>query len=94
MYFTVFNQYSLFVDVFNHFLHSIISSNILMFFNINPLFQIDAHVDTLTSEQASFVLNNTGLATIYNTVLQYQPSQVHNTVSLRKCDIIVTALLL
>ncbi|XP_041348478.1 conserved oligomeric Golgi complex subunit 6-like [Gigantopelta aegis] len=37
--------------------------------------QIDAHVDTLTSEQASFVLNNTGLATIYNTIQQYQPSQ-------------------
>jgi hypothetical protein len=37
--------------------------------------QIDAHTDTLVSEQASFILNNSGLAQVYSTVQQYQPDQ-------------------
>ena len=35
--------------------------------------QLDAHLDTLVSEQASFVLARSGLAYIYNTVQQHQP---------------------
>ncbi|XP_050411932.1 conserved oligomeric Golgi complex subunit 6 [Patella vulgata] len=37
--------------------------------------QIEAHVDTLISEQASFVLTRVGLSTIYGIVENYQPSQ-------------------
>lgn len=37
--------------------------------------QVDAQVDTLVSEQASFVLNRVGLAHIYATVQQHQPKQ-------------------
>ncbi|XP_071081994.1 conserved oligomeric Golgi complex subunit 6-like [Haliotis cracherodii] len=37
--------------------------------------QVDAHVDTLISEQASFVLGRVGLSPIYSSVQQHQPSQ-------------------
>ncbi|ESO91200.1 hypothetical protein LOTGIDRAFT_209569 [Lottia gigantea] len=37
--------------------------------------QIDAHVDTLISEQAAFVLNRVGLSSIYGTVQTHQTSQ-------------------
>ena len=37
------------------------------------VFQIDAHVDTLVSEQASFVLHRAGLAQMYAMVQQHQP---------------------
>ncbi|XP_033746599.1 conserved oligomeric Golgi complex subunit 6-like [Pecten maximus] len=37
--------------------------------------QVDAQVDTLVSEQASFVLNKVGLAFVYGTVQQHQPKQ-------------------
>ncbi|XP_064638798.1 conserved oligomeric Golgi complex subunit 6-like [Lineus longissimus] len=37
--------------------------------------QTDAHIDTLVSEQASFVLTRAGLAQIYSVVQQHQPKQ-------------------
>ena len=37
--------------------------------------QIDAHTDSLVSEQASYILAHTGLAHIYGIVQQHQPSQ-------------------
>ncbi|OWF39301.1 conserved oligomeric Golgi complex subunit 6-like [Mizuhopecten yessoensis] len=37
--------------------------------------QVDAQIDTLVSEQASFVLNKVGLAFVYGTVQQHQPKQ-------------------
>ncbi|KAI0217702.1 Conserved oligomeric Golgi complex subunit 6 [Lamellibrachia satsuma] len=37
--------------------------------------QVDAHIDTLVSEQASFVLNQSGLAYLFGTVQQHQPKQ-------------------
>ncbi|WAR24954.1 COG6-like protein [Mya arenaria] len=37
--------------------------------------QVDAHIDALVSEQASFVLNRVDLAQIYGTIQQYQPKQ-------------------
>ncbi|XP_064604827.1 conserved oligomeric Golgi complex subunit 6-like [Liolophura sinensis] len=37
--------------------------------------QIDAHVDTLVSEQASFVLTRVGLVHLYGIVQQHQPKQ-------------------
>ena len=36
-------------------------------------FQIDAHVDTLVSEQAAFILNRTNLTELYSAVQQHQP---------------------
>ena len=39
------------------------------------ILQIDAHVDTLVSEQAAFVLNRSNLAELYSAVQQYQPKQ-------------------
>ena len=42
-------------------------------------FKVDAQVDTLVSEQASFVLNRVGLAHVYATVQQHQPKQVCDT---------------
>uniref|UniRef100_A0A4W3K231 Conserved oligomeric Golgi complex subunit 6 n=1 Tax=Callorhinchus milii TaxID=7868 RepID=A0A4W3K231_CALMI len=38
-------------------------------------FQIEAHLDTLINEQASFVLTRAGLSHIYNSVQQYKPEQ-------------------
>ncbi|EHB07452.1 Conserved oligomeric Golgi complex subunit 6 [Heterocephalus glaber] len=38
-------------------------------------FQIEAHLDTLISEQASYVLTRVGLSYIYNTVQQHKPEQ-------------------
>jgi len=40
------------------------------------IFQVEAHIDTLVSEQASFVLNQSGLAYLFGTVQQHQPKQV------------------
>ncbi|KAK2156367.1 hypothetical protein LSH36_215g03002 [Paralvinella palmiformis] len=37
--------------------------------------QIDAHVDTLLSEQAAFILNRTDLAHVYGIVQQHNPAQ-------------------
>lgn len=37
--------------------------------------QMDAHIDTLVSEQASFVLNRANLAQVYGTIQQHQPKQ-------------------
>ena len=45
-----------------------------MFFFLH--LQIDAHIDTLVSEQASFILNRAGLAHAYGIVQQHQPNQV------------------
>ena len=42
------------------------------------LLQIDAHIDTLVSEQASFILHQTELAHIYAMVQQHQPEQVRS----------------
>ncbi|XP_030778047.1 conserved oligomeric Golgi complex subunit 6 isoform X2 [Rhinopithecus roxellana] len=39
-------------------------------------FQIEAHLDTLINEQASYVLTRVGLSSIYNTVQQHKPEQV------------------
>ncbi|XP_059820011.1 conserved oligomeric Golgi complex subunit 6 [Hypanus sabinus] len=38
-------------------------------------FQIEAHLDTLINEQASFVLTRSGLSYIYNCVQQHKPEQ-------------------
>ncbi|XP_078401396.1 conserved oligomeric Golgi complex subunit 6 isoform X1 [Cetorhinus maximus] len=38
-------------------------------------FQIEAHLDTLINEQASFVLTRAGLSYIYNSVQQHKPEQ-------------------
>ncbi|XP_063474917.1 conserved oligomeric Golgi complex subunit 6 isoform X4 [Symphalangus syndactylus] len=38
-------------------------------------FQIEAHLDTLINEQASYVLTRVGLSYIYNTVQQHKPEQ-------------------
>ncbi|XP_077340322.1 conserved oligomeric Golgi complex subunit 6 [Lithobates pipiens] len=38
-------------------------------------FQIEAHLDTLINEQASFVLTRAGLSQIYNCVQQHKPEQ-------------------
>uniref|UniRef100_H0XGE1 Conserved oligomeric Golgi complex subunit 6 n=1 Tax=Otolemur garnettii TaxID=30611 RepID=H0XGE1_OTOGA len=38
-------------------------------------FQIEAHLDTLINEQASYVLTRIGLSYIYNTVQQHKPEQ-------------------
>ncbi|XP_069747825.1 conserved oligomeric Golgi complex subunit 6 isoform X4 [Narcine bancroftii] len=38
-------------------------------------FQIEAHLDTLINEQASFVLTRAGLSYIYNNVQQHKPEQ-------------------
>lgn len=38
---------------------------------------MDAHIDTLVSEQASFVLNRANLAQVYGTIQQHQPKQVY-----------------
>uniref|UniRef100_A0A2K5Q3Y7 Conserved oligomeric Golgi complex subunit 6 n=1 Tax=Cebus imitator TaxID=2715852 RepID=A0A2K5Q3Y7_CEBIM len=37
--------------------------------------QIEAHLDTLINEQASYVLTRVGLSNIYNTVQQHKPEQ-------------------
>ncbi|CAH1781027.1 unnamed protein product, partial [Owenia fusiformis] len=37
--------------------------------------QIDAHIDTLTSEQASYILNSIDMAQMYGLVQQHQPKQ-------------------
>jgi len=42
------------------------------------LLQIDAHTDTLISEQASVILGHCGLAQLYGIAQQYQPQQVCN----------------
>uniref|UniRef100_A0A8I6G9T5 Conserved oligomeric Golgi complex subunit 6 n=1 Tax=Rattus norvegicus TaxID=10116 RepID=A0A8I6G9T5_RAT len=39
-------------------------------------FQIEAHLDTLINEQASYVLTRVGLSYIYNTIQQHRPDQV------------------
>lgn len=39
-------------------------------------FQIEAHLDTLINEQASYVLTRAGLSYIYNSVQQHKPEQV------------------
>ncbi|XP_070265236.1 conserved oligomeric Golgi complex subunit 6 isoform X1 [Myotis yumanensis] len=38
-------------------------------------FQIEAHLDTLINEQASYVLTRSGLSYIYNTIQQHKPEQ-------------------
>ncbi|XP_021051298.1 conserved oligomeric Golgi complex subunit 6 [Mus pahari] len=38
-------------------------------------FQIEAHLDTLINEQASYVLTRVGLSYIYNTIQQHKPDQ-------------------
>ncbi|KAF7239924.1 Conserved oligomeric Golgi complex subunit 6 [Varanus komodoensis] len=38
-------------------------------------FQIEAHLDTLINEQASYVLTRVGLSSIYNIVQQHRPEQ-------------------
>ncbi|XP_036084842.1 conserved oligomeric Golgi complex subunit 6 isoform X2 [Rousettus aegyptiacus] len=38
-------------------------------------FQIEAHLDTLINEQASYVLTRAGLSSIYNTIQQHKPEQ-------------------
>ncbi|KAM7110746.1 conserved oligomeric Golgi complex subunit 6 isoform 3-T3 [Molossus nigricans] len=38
-------------------------------------FQIEAHLDTLINEQASYVLTRVGLSYIYNTIQQHKPEQ-------------------
>ncbi|XP_008947183.1 PREDICTED: conserved oligomeric Golgi complex subunit 6-like, partial [Merops nubicus] len=38
-------------------------------------FQIEAHLDTLINEQASYVLTRAGLSYIYNSVQQHKPEQ-------------------
>ncbi|EDL35231.1 component of oligomeric golgi complex 6, isoform CRA_b [Mus musculus] len=38
-------------------------------------FQIEAHLDTLINEQASYVLTRVGLSYIYNTIQQHRPDQ-------------------
>lgn len=40
------------------------------------LFQIEAHLDTLINEQASYVLTRAGLSYIYSSVQQHKPQQV------------------
>lgn len=42
------------------------------------LLQIDAHIDTMVSEQAAFILNRVDLAQIYGAIQQHQPKQVNN----------------
>lgn len=39
-------------------------------------FQIEAHLDTLINEQASYVLTRAGLSYIYNALQQHKPEQV------------------
>ncbi|NWU49346.1 COG6 protein, partial [Dromas ardeola] len=39
-------------------------------------FQIEAHLDTLINEQASYVLTRAGLSYIYNALQQHRPEQV------------------
>uniref|UniRef100_A0A8C2UBJ3 Component of oligomeric golgi complex 6 n=1 Tax=Coturnix japonica TaxID=93934 RepID=A0A8C2UBJ3_COTJA len=39
-------------------------------------FQIEAHLDTLINEQASYVLTRAGLSYIYNSVQQHKPEQI------------------
>ncbi|XP_017397929.1 conserved oligomeric Golgi complex subunit 6 [Cebus imitator] len=39
------------------------------------IFKIEAHLDTLINEQASYVLTRVGLSNIYNTVQQHKPEQ-------------------
>lgn len=39
-------------------------------------FQIEAHLDTLINEQASYVLTKAGLSYIYNSVQQHKLEQV------------------
>ena len=39
--------------------------------------QIDAHTDTLISEQASVILGHCGLAQLYGIAQQHQPQQVY-----------------
>ncbi|XP_074655398.1 conserved oligomeric Golgi complex subunit 6-like isoform X2 [Tubulanus polymorphus] len=43
--------------------------------------QVEAHIDTLISEQASFVLNRAGLGQIYNTIQSHQPK--HGSLSVK-----------
>ncbi|XP_010581652.1 PREDICTED: conserved oligomeric Golgi complex subunit 6 isoform X2 [Haliaeetus leucocephalus] len=38
-------------------------------------FQIEAHLDTLINEQASYVLTRAGLSYIYNSLQQHKPEQ-------------------
>jgi len=45
-------------------------------------FQIDAHTDTLISEQASVILGSCGLAQIYGIAQQHQPQQVCSCASI------------
>uniref|UniRef100_A0A2K6Q289 Conserved oligomeric Golgi complex subunit 6 n=1 Tax=Rhinopithecus roxellana TaxID=61622 RepID=A0A2K6Q289_RHIRO len=45
-------------------------------------FQIEAHLDTLINEQASYVLTRVGLSSIYNTVQQHKPEQVTHVCTL------------
>lgn len=40
------------------------------------LSQTEAHVDTLVSEQAAYVLNRVGLTYVYSCIQQYTDSQV------------------
>ena len=39
---------------------------------------MEAHIDTLVSEQASFVLNQAGLAYLFGAVQQHLPKQVRH----------------
>nr|KAG8540790.1 hypothetical protein GDO81_018540 [Engystomops pustulosus] len=41
-------------------------------------FQIDAHLDTLINEQASYVLTRAGLSQIYSCLQQHKPEQVRS----------------
>lgn len=56
----------------------LVTFNILIHY-INTLcltFQIEAHLDTLINEQASYVLTRAGLSYIYNALQQHKPEQV------------------
>lgn len=48
--------------------------------------KIEAHLDTLINEQASFVLTRAGLSQIYNCVQQHKPEQVRNGTSKAKTE--------
>ena len=57
------------------------------------LFQTEAHIDTLTSEQAAYILNRVGLTYLYNSVQQQVEIQVHVPLKFLLSEIIVHSLM-
>jgi len=60
----------------------IIAVHAVMGYGCCCVIQIDAHTDTLISEQASMILGHCGLAQLYGIAQQHQPQQVCNFSSL------------